>query len=258
MGQTELTDVLIRSGELRSLFTLSFYGPAQLFKPLAVVIHEAMQTGNATGIVASLIGSVPLLNEQVCGPSTEDASGLNTDARSAVICVDGDDATGHDLPWWRRYLADGLSVSQVAGATWASVGIPCSGWKARPNWDFKGPFKTPNASQSVDRPEDGRPAAPLLLLSSRYDPVAPLGMARDVSRRHPGSGLLVQETSGHSALFSGLSLCTAKTVADYFDTGVVPKEEKSCEAGVDPWKGQLKPGSNSTVKLEYLQKRWLR
>ncbi len=57
-----------------------------------------------------------------------------------------------------------------------------------------------------------------------------------MAERHPGAGILVTDSMGHCAIGSGrVGACTSKVVSEYFDKGVVPKEEVFCERVKDPW-----------------------
>ncbi|KAH9915041.1 peptidase S33 tripeptidyl aminopeptidase-like protein, partial [Epithele typhae] len=69
---------------------------------------------------------------------------------------------------------------------------------------------------------------PLLLLSTRYDPVTPLSQARRVNARFGGSRLLVQEGHGHCSV-SSPSVCKAKVVRAYFENGTLPGKGATCE-----------------------------
>jgi hypothetical protein len=107
----------------------------------------------------------------------------------------------------------------------------CSGWGIRPKWRYTGPFTTPEHDPSG---AEGKPLAPLLFLSSRYDPVSPLRNAAAMAARHPGAVWVVQESAGHSSI-STPSRCTKKIIQDYLEFGTLPKNETVCEADCRPW-----------------------
>lgn len=119
------------------------------------------------------------------------------DQQSAIICVDGEGATHLELLDWRSYLQDQLTVSSIAGAFWATLRIPCAGWKARPNWLFKGPYTTPKPSKVASNPEHGLPAAPLFFISTSHDPATPPANARAMAKGHPGVGVMIQKSTKH-------------------------------------------------------------
>lgn len=114
----------------------------------------------------------------------------------------------------------------------AGLPLTCAGWQARPKYRFTGPFRTPAPDPSN---VDGRPSAPLLLLSSLYDPVTPLESAYKVSKGHPGSRVLVQNSVGHCTLLSGPSECTRNVVRAYMENGRLPEEGKECQGDCVPW-----------------------
>lgn len=63
------------------------------------------------------------------------------------------------------------------------------------------------------------PAASLLILSNRIDPITPLENACKLSHHHPGSSVVV-ESVGHCALTR--SKCIKDITREYFNTGKVP------------------------------------
>lgn len=157
--------------------------------------------------------------------------------RNSVICLDGDDATSYGREYWKNHVEKHLNASAVGGAVLASLKIACAGWRARPNWVYKGPFGThkPFDDGKEGRLGQGSPAAPLLFMSNRWDPITPLGSARKMAKLHPGAGLLIQESIGHCAIRDPVGPCVKKALAEYFDSGVVPSEELSCKPTRGPW-----------------------
>jgi len=57
-----------------------------------------------------------------------------------------------------------------------------------------------------------------------------------MSKRFPGSTVLEQNSEGHCSI-SAPSLCTAKYVRRYFETGEVPPPGTICEADMKPFIG---------------------
>ncbi|KAL6887786.1 TAP-like domain-containing protein [Trichoderma longibrachiatum] len=225
-------DVLILAGRV-------LYKPLPLFRLLARKLNEFL-AGDLTSmaVMALGFGMVPALQD-ACpldrgGDSNATASSpsLVIEAQNAVVCSDGDDVSGKDLAWWRRYVRSQLDASRIFGATWSTIRVPCSGWRVRPNWSFKGPFTTPNPDPSL---KPGRPAAPILFLSNRLDPVTPLRAARAMAAQHPGARVLVQEAMGHCAVASAPSKCTRRAVADYFESGLIPSDLSPCNVQCHPW-----------------------
>ena len=102
----------------------------------------------------------------------------------------------------------------------------------RANWRWTGPLEARNTSY------------PLLVLSTRYDPVTPLPDARVVQERFAGAGLLVQDSVGHCSL-SSPSVCTAKYVRRYFEDGVLPEEGTTCGVDELPLIGKVESEGNT-------------
>jgi pimeloyl-ACP methyl ester carboxylesterase len=114
----------------------------------------------------------------------------------------------------------------------AESSFTCAGWQSHPEYRFTGPFTSPAADA---RDVEGRPSAPLLLMSSLYDPITPLASARTVARAHPGARVLVQRGAGHCTLLAGPSACTRRVVRAYMETGEMPAEGLVCEGDCRPF-----------------------
>lgn len=225
----------IRAGDVRNVFLSAMYYADYQFQPLAMAFSDAMQ-GNGTGLLERVLDwneYEPLQGE--AGKYLPSPL-IARDPQSTIICADGDDVSGENNSVWQSYLRKQLALSSVAGAFWATLRLNCAGWPARPNWRFKGPFTSPKPSNSSKSPETGHPAAPLLFISTRYDPVTPALNARAMAGGHPGAAVMIQESMGHCVTLAPMSKCARKIISDYFDTGVVPSEEATCDGVRDPWK----------------------
>ncbi|KAK2596741.1 hypothetical protein QQS21_006196 [Conoideocrella luteorostrata] len=225
--------VVITGKDVRNFVGVSLYDPITSFKSLAKTLVQAMG-GNTTSLIGGMIGAglLPDLSNTCSDQNSTMSTSMLPESRCAVVCGDGDDITDKDAAWWSKYVQQQQSKSQLLGAYWSRIRFSCSSWPFRPNLSFKGPFGTPKA---VARPTAGRPAAPLLFLSNRLDPVTPLRAARAMAAKHPGAGLVIQESIGHCAIGIAPSDCTKRTVADYFETGKVPAGETICKTQCGPW-----------------------
>ncbi|KAG5982046.1 hypothetical protein E4U55_002394 [Claviceps digitariae] len=229
--------VVLTGADIRTLLATAAYKPLLSFVPLASLLNAVMQ-GQDLPLLFSMLESFlpggPLQNGCPLANDTTrpDAS---SDARVAILCGDGEDITAKNLTWWQSYLDHQTSSSSVFGALWSSIRFACSRWHFRANWIYRGPYTTPSPTQPGQPPQKGRPAAPLLFLTNRLDPVTPLSAARAMARNHPRAGLVVQQAMGHCAIVSAYSHCTRVIVARYFDTGSVPPAEVSCAAECGPW-----------------------
>ncbi|KAL6874870.1 TAP-like domain-containing protein [Trichoderma novae-zelandiae] len=219
----------------------ALYQPRQQFQPLALALFEGIG-GNLTRVASWADTGVPQVADACAagsgaGPGPGPGSPLlpppKDEGGFAVLCGDGTDVTDRGAGFWKKYAKKQGGRSKVLGVFWAGIRLTCSSWPARPSWSFHGPFATPEHSA---RPlYGGKPAAPLLFLSSRLDPVTPLKGARAMAKEHPGAGLVIQESMGHGAWGSAPSRCTWRIVADYLHSGVVPGKETVCRADCGPW-----------------------
>ncbi|OAR00205.1 hypothetical protein LLEC1_01183 [Akanthomyces lecanii] len=234
------TDVLLRSAEIRGLIFMSLYSADYSFFPLASILAEALKGNTKPLIEMLLMGVSDLTNQCIISNNTMSTSQeMNDDAYKAVLCGDGSNVSDQDSNYWKRYMDRQVSISTLAGDVATMARLSCAGWRVRPNWSFKGPFKTPAPSKDPSAPEAGHPAAPLLFLSSRWDPVTPLRSAYTMASRHPGAGVLVENSMGHTLIGAGkVSECSKQVVSEYFDKGVVPKKEVLCEGVKSPWDGK--------------------
>ncbi|KAL7961037.1 TAP-like domain-containing protein [Trichoderma compactum] len=226
-------DVVIVTGwDIRLLAGLVLYAPLKRFKWLAKTFDKFI-SGDLTDIAIWAVGTgmVPRMKD-ACPLGDEAWPVAMTEAQNAVVCNDGDDISHKDVAFWHKYVKKQVDTSNILGAEWSTIRIPCSSWRIRPNWRFKGPFTTPDPDPSL-RP--GTPAAPILFLSNRLDPVTPLRAAQAMADQHPGARVLIQEAMGHSAVASSPSQCTRKVVADYFESGTIPSDLPACDADCTPW-----------------------
>jgi hypothetical protein len=210
-------------------FIFSLYKPIAGFEKLAVALNEALN-GNFSLIEKA--GDLPAHKESCFLPnSTTSVIDSLGDSIHAISCGDADDSTNFDLQYWQSYVGQLVEQSPTIAYSWAMIRLTCAGWKIHPKWRFGGPFTTPEHDANIS---DGRPAAPLLFLSARLDPVTPLSNAIEMAARHPGARVLIQESAGHAAL-SAPSACTSKVVRDYLLNGTMPANGQACDADCGPW-----------------------
>lgn len=222
--ETVITGIEVRKAAMDPL-----YNPLDFFEGLATLLHDAMQ-GNYTLLLERTGISSKV---DFCSPSKVlDYSWLDH-ANLAVMCGDAKDVRTYALSYWDSFVQRLKKLSPDIGDLWAEGTFSCSGWQIRPKYRFEGPFTSPEADASI---QSGRPSAPLLLLSSLYDPVTPLGCATKVARGHPGSRVLLQKSVGHCAFLSAPSECTKRYVREYMETGRIPPEGTECEPDCVPWR----------------------
>ncbi|KAK8869317.1 TAP-like protein-domain-containing protein [Apiospora arundinis] len=112
---------------------------------------------------------------------------------------------------------DGESQSNLMTAGFADY---VAGLQRRQNADFA--FLEAQTTLAAEpRQVLGKPAAPILFVSSRYDPATPLANALAMVKVHPGSRVLIQEKAGHGSLFLP-GRCREDYIKKYLATGKLP------------------------------------
>lgn len=219
------------------------YKPKQLFKDLARKIFE-ISVGNGTSLAkAKQSPRQPWCPTSECregGPWSDACRGGPTPGYSthengaAIYCTDAPDLTGTDSKFHYEKLRTLQHQSWTLGSYWAEITTYCANWYIRPAWRFEGDGKEKVGAKT---------AHPLLINSNTWDPVTPIRNAHKFSHRFPGSVVLEQEDDGHCTI-SDASLCTAKHVREYFQTGKLPEKGTVCKPdhghfGDDEEDGQL-------------------
>ncbi|KAF5713587.1 tripeptidyl aminopeptidase [Fusarium mundagurra] len=93
---------------------------------------------------------------------------------------------------------------------------------------------------------------PILLVNGKYDPVTPLGNARKISARFPGSQVVVHKGVGHG-ITSHPSNCTQEIINRYFISGELPLEETTCEPDLSVFEMlDMSPGLTRKRKIPIL------
>lgn len=229
--------IIIRSQDIREMLGAALYRPRSSFITLAAALDDAMG-GDTAAIVKILFQRhIPHLDDDCAIDNIDlDSEAYLQEGTSSVLCADGDSVSDYDIAWWKRYINQQINTSSIFGAYWSNIRMACNSWNFRPNWIFKGPFTTPPVIHSSSgNPISGHPAAPILFISNRLDPVTPLSAARAMAAQHPGAGLIITEGLGHGTMGTSDSVCLHSYLADYFDIGVVPAGEATCIPDCGPW-----------------------
>ncbi|KAK2009686.1 hypothetical protein LZ32DRAFT_608207 [Colletotrichum eremochloae] len=239
MKQLDDSPVSVLDGKLTRILmgsdvTLSFirplYTPYEDFTELAAKINSAIE-GNYTALMETATKDVPRLDDACSHPDSSPPPSAVGDGTQAILCSDGKDSTNLTITDYRAYIEKLESQSPTFAGYWSQIRFSCTNWGVRPKWRFTGPFATPEPDPAV---VEGKPAAPLLFLSSRLDPVTPLRNAWKESERHPGSAVVIQESVGHCSSATRSS-CTTGIVREYLEHGIVPKSGTVCQADCDVW-----------------------
>ncbi|KAI3556670.1 hypothetical protein CABS01_00922 [Colletotrichum abscissum] len=220
---------VLTSPVIRQAIFSAMYTPLVSFEPLALGL-SALLKGNSS-ILANFL--TPESIKLVCDLENDELPQYNwdSDVLSSVLCTDiVDDVVNRNISFYENLLKELKNQSETTGtAVTGAVPISCAGRKIRPPYAFTGPFNGLAANANDSK----APAAPLLITSSRYDPITPLRNALHVQKGHPGSAVVIQETSGHGAT-SNPSACLVKIVRDYFYEGKLPESGTVCESACKP------------------------
>ncbi|TDZ40688.1 Tripeptidyl aminopeptidase [Colletotrichum trifolii] len=227
----KLTNILT-GYDVINAFRGPMYRPHTEFVSLATQLNSAVE-GNYTALLRSQTQNVPPL-EKACDArnGTFPPSTLGEGGQS-ILCGDAEDKRNWTLADFRDWVSMLTDQSPTFAGSWSQIILACMAWDVRPKWRFTGPFTTPEHDASL---VEGKPAAPVLFLSSRLDPVTPLRNAHKMSESHPGSVVLVQNSPGHCAGETG-SRCTSKVIQEYLEHGRLPEKGTVCEPDCSPWDG---------------------
>jgi len=200
---------------LENLLLSSIYTPVSLFPILADVL-VAVENNNQTILGQFVDNSV----SYKCNCHDPSPWLRQTQESQAINCSDGDPVL--DTPAeFEAYLENLSKKSALAAPFWAGKRLQCAEWKIRAKSRYTGPLS-------------GNTSFPILFVSAAFDPVIPLDNAQAVQKRYPGSGLLVQNSYGHTAS-SSPSNCTALALRAYFVDGILPKAGTVCQPNMLPF-----------------------
>lgn len=218
---------ILKGSTVLDIFADPMYEPITGFAPLASTLADAI-AGNYTALIAA--AGLEVSQDGIADNATLAEYRWMGQANAAVRCSDGADLRNTTNDEWRAQLAHARTLSPDWADRWMAV--DCVEWPVRPNWRYAGPFGTEEAGEG----SEGRgPSAPVLFLSSRFDPATPLRSSVQAARAHPGSRVVVQNTVGHCASLSGPGECVKGIVGRYMATGEMPEEGMECEADCRPF-----------------------
>ena len=230
-GPRLLTWSTIRTEMFYSTFT-----PLRSFYKLAEDLI-AIETNNQTALPALVDG----VGYECDCHSSSLVTVEPTEANAAISCGDGEyyEESTAEI---ESYLNETSTVSPLFAGIYLENRINCNGWLVRPKWRYTGSF---SANTST----------PLLVVSTRYDPVSPFAHARAVKERFFGAGMVIQESMGHCSV-TAPSVCTAKAVRAYFEEGRVPRDDLVCQVKELPFIGRVNGDfSSEDGELEDAMKR---
>ncbi|KAF2761837.1 proteinase [Pseudovirgaria hyperparasitica] len=220
---------VITWSDMISFMRMAIYQPLAESKFVADVFG-ALAKGNGSAFAdwkqSETAQSCPTKECKLAGPYSPPCNRQNGgDASSAIMCTDSPGLGQLDISAFSEYMEALANQSSVLGYWWSHERLGCVGWKAKAKWRFDGPFT-------------GNTAHPLLFIGNTLDPVTPLANAARMSKQYKDAVLLQQDCEGHTTIASP-SICTAKAVRNYFQTGATPKTGTICPPIERPFVGRI-------------------
>ncbi|OJJ50378.1 hypothetical protein ASPZODRAFT_23025 [Penicilliopsis zonata CBS 506.65] len=216
--------------DLKIIVRIAMYQPLRVFPLLARILGElAVGNGSSLAEFKQQRHGVPSCLSDECrrmGPWSSAClvPELSEDfSTQAILCTDAAHLGQIDRQGFLHHWHNLTRDSKIVGDYWSHTRLDCVGWKAKAKWSFEGP-------------PIGETAHPLLFVSNTLDPVTPLTSARRMSEGFPGSVVLEQDSEGHTTL-AAPSLCIAKAIRTYFQTGELPDPDTLCVADLKPLLG---------------------
>ncbi|KAI3397104.1 hypothetical protein diail_11247 [Diaporthe ilicicola] len=221
---SELPEIITYS-KIRKLAATSLYRPNYYFTHLARIL-AGLEQGDGKAYY-DFVTRHGLPFTDVCSalhippeePLTSVGEGSD-DAFPMILCADGQPLPASPVDF-EEWVGEMERVSRSTGAIVVKDRIACAGRRVRPRWGFRGPF-------------EARTGHPILYVANMADNITPLVSARNNSAGFEDSVVLVQNSYGHTSL-AAPSVCTAKAVRAYFQTGALPRDGAVCEPETLPF-----------------------
>ncbi|PYH71127.1 alpha/beta hydrolase [Aspergillus vadensis CBS 113365] len=207
---------IITYSDVKSLVVQALYTPLKSFNLVARLLTE-LEQGNGSSFADIKYEAKQWPAPPPCDSSKQYKAPGESDqeAGRTILCTDGPGLDGTAKEEFRSYWNRLQGQSKAVGDFWAEIRMSCVRIETRPEWRYDGPFT-------------GNTSHPLMFIGNTYDPVTPLRNAHTMARGFPESIVLEQNSVGHCTL-SGPSLCTAKAIRQYFQTGELPGPGTVCQ-----------------------------
>lgn len=209
------------------------YNPLKYFPVTTQILYDISQR-NGTSLVADKLSrrkdlSIPIpeqcAREGPYSPSCFVGNENGYNAQMGILCSDAaPDRLNQTKDEYREYARGIMEQSRLLGESWAAIQMECTAWKARAHWRYDGKFHSPTAN-------------PILFVGNTIDPVTPLRNAFAMAKGFDGAGVLHQDSEGHCS-YGSVSMCSAKSIRSYFQTGELPGKKGELEW--DEWDGDGK------------------
>ncbi|RDW62451.1 hypothetical protein BP6252_11884 [Coleophoma cylindrospora] len=232
---------IITYSDVRNLVGKAIYSPLAQFPKMANLLADIIYGNGSAFADYKQKGNTKFCPLESCKSESDDCQriSLNFEVTHAILCSDAVDVTYHTKQDYVDYVAALFNQSQWLGQYWSQIALGCYHWKAKPTWQITG--------EEIQADT----AYPVLILSNTFDPVTPIYKELTKYSGHtqagkfPGAVVLEQNSEGHCSL-SSPSLCTAKHVRAYFQTGKLPDVGTVCQPEAVPLVGKV---SNGVVTL---------
>ncbi|KAK4862864.1 hypothetical protein LT330_002997 [Penicillium expansum] len=229
MASAERGPEVVTWTDIKAIQRVAIYQPLLAFPILADRMTE-LGKGNAAPMAdfkhGSHFGACPSNKCSLAGPWSPECATSQDNmlyAMAAILCSDAEYLTTLSIEQFQAEWSSLLADSASLGDYWAQLQLSCVGWKAKAKYPFTGPWGAVTAH-------------PMLFVSNTLDPVTSLHSAQHMSQIFPGSRLLQQESEGHTTL-TAPSICVAKAIRHYFQTGTLPVVGTLCQADLKPLVG---------------------
>ncbi|KAJ5448442.1 hypothetical protein N7445_003263 [Penicillium cf. griseofulvum] len=241
IASTERGPEVVTWTDIKNIQRVAIYQPLIAFPVLAERMTE-LGKGNAVPMAdfkhGSQFGACPSNKCSIAGPWSPECATTQDNylyAMAAIMCSDAEHLTTLNMGQFQVEWSSLLADSESLGNYWAQLQLSCVGWKAKAKYPFAGPWGTTTTH-------------PMLFVSNTLDPVTPLHGAKHMSQIFAGSGLLQQESEGHTTL-TAPSICVAKAIRHYFQTGTLPVRGTLCQADLKPLVGS--PHHRDTISQSF-------
>lgn len=207
---------IIRSEQLRWIILSMAYNPdIQMMFDDGMYFLATILAGDLT----------PLITPQITADDFAVGEGQRlvplNEVGAVIRCLDANHRSPERTLEWARDIYETMKAqSPTAAQPWVHLAHRCISSKLKPAYDFHGTFGSP-------APGPDPSAAPLLVLSSRADPVTPLANAVRMTHQHGNSSLIIADVSGHQQ-FVRSTECLRGAVQRYFAHGVMPENGTVC------------------------------
>ncbi|KAF2817428.1 alpha/beta-hydrolase, partial [Mytilinidion resinicola] len=198
--------------DLKRFLLQSLYRPVAFF-PILDQVLTALEHDNGSPLLAAAAAVGQL--------------SLTSGSATAIQCIDSHGKGNMTLEEYNEVNNEIMDVSGYAGDAWSWNAIICKNVEVQP------PKSVTFGVIFVDLPPSAKLDFPILLISTKFDPVCPLRNAQKMAKYFPGSVVVTINAVGHSS-FAAPSTCIVKHVAEYLG-GKMPKKGIMCEADIQPF-----------------------